>query len=243
MKLQLLALAAALALPLAAAAQGPNKSYVGLNAGASFALGDFGKSDYYNNQAGFAKTGFHGALDGAYFFGGGVVGVAGQVAFTDNGRLTADDLTNQFGPGFTDGFGVDESTLRSDNRYRRLTAMVGPTFLFPVGIPKLRLEVRGLVGLVHSISTPTYTVQLEDNAMTLLTQTSSTSTRFGYQAGLGLHYALTERLGLVLRGDYLGAGDLRIDNANRTNNAGRLQTKQPVTAVNTSLGLAFAFGH
>lgn len=241
MKLSVLLSSAALALPLAAA-QGPNKSYAGLHAGASFAAGEFGQADYYDNRAGFAKTGFHGALDGAYFFGGGAVGVAGQVAFTDNGRLKAGDL-NQIGAGFTDGFGVDESTLRSDNRYRRLTAMVGPALMFPLGTPKLRLEVRGLVGLVHSLSTPTLTVQLEDNDQTLLTQTSSTSTRFGYQAGLGLHYALTGHLGVVLRGDYLGAGDLRIDNANRTNNAGRLQTKQPVAAISTSLGLAFAFGH
>lgn len=241
MKFLAVLLSAALALPLAAAAQGPNKSYVGLNAGASFALGDFGKTDYYNNRAGFAKTGFHAALDGAYFFGGGVVGVAGQVAFTDNGRLKADDLA-KIGAGFTDGFGVAESTLRSDNRYRRLTAMVGPTFLLPLGSDKLKLEVRGLVGLVHSISTPTYTVQLEDNDQTLLKQTSSTSTVFGYQAGLGLHYALTDHLGVVLRADYLGTGDLSIDNANRTNNAGRLQTKVAPTALNTSLGLAFAFG-
>ncbi|AMJ66645.1 outer membrane beta-barrel protein [Hymenobacter sp. PAMC 26628] len=240
MKFSAFLLGTALALPLAAAQTSPNKSYVGLNAGASFALGDFGKADYFNNQAGFAKTGLHVALDGAHFFGGGIVGLAGQVAFTDNGRLTAKDLTDQFGPGFTDGFGVAESTLRSDKRYRRLTAMVGPTFMF--GGDKLKLEVRGLVGLVHSLGTPTVTVQLEDNDQTLLTQYSSTSTVFGYQAGLGLHYALTPALGVVLRGDYLGASDLSIDNANRTNNAGRLQTKQPVTALNTSLGLTFAFG-
>jgi opacity protein-like surface antigen len=241
MKFSAFLLSAALALPLAAAAQSsPNKSYVGLNAGASFALGDFGKADYFNNQAGFAKTGFHGALDGAYFFGGGVVGLAGQVAFTDNGRLTHDDLT-KIGDGFTDGFGVDESTLRSDKRYRRLSAMVGPTFMF--GGDKLKLEMRGLVGIVRSLSTPTLTVQLEDDDQTLLTQASSTSTVFGYQAGLGLHYALTDHLGIVLRGDYLGASNLSIDNANRANNAGRLQTQQPVSAINTSLGVAFAFGN
>jgi hypothetical protein len=234
-------LSATLALPLAATAQStPNKSYVGLNAGASFALGDFGKADYVNNQAGFAKTGFHAALDGAYFFGGKVVGLAGQVAFTDNGRLTQNDLS-KIGDGFTDGFGVDESTVRSSKRYRRLTAMVGPTFMF--GGDKVKLEVRGLVGIVHSLSTPTLTVQLEDDEQTLLTQYSSTNTVFGYQAGLGLHYALTPTLGVVLRGDYLGTSDLSIDNANRTNNAGRLQTKQPLSAINTSLGLTFAFGN
>jgi hypothetical protein len=241
MKFSAFLLSATLALPLAATAQStPNKSYVGLNAGASFALGDFGKADYFNNQAGFAKTGFHAALDGVYFFGEKVVGLAGQVAFTDNGRLTQNDLA-KIGDGFTDGFGVDESTLRSSKRYRRLTAMVGPTFMF--GGDKLKLEVRGLVGIVHSLSTPTLTVQLEDDEQTLLTQYSSTNTVFGYQAGLGLHYALTPTLGVVLRGDYLVTSDLSIDNANRTNNAGRLQTKQPVSAINTSLGLTFAFGN
>ena len=239
--MKLLPFVLAAALPLAAAAQTtPNRGYVGLNVGASFALGDFGKSDYYNNQAGFAKTGLHLALDGAHYFGGGLVGVAGQVAYSDNGRLKTNDL-QKIGAGFTDGFGVDESTLRSSGRYRRLTAMVGPSFMFPLG-SKLRLEARGLVGIVHSFSTPTLTVQLEDNAQTLLTQYSSTSTVFGYQAGLSLHYALAERLGVVLRGDFMGASAFTIDNGNRMNNAGRLQTKQPVSAFNTSLGLAFNFG-
>lgn len=239
MKFHLFLLGAVLALPLAARAQGSNKSYVGVQAGASFPIGEFGKADYGDNTAGFAKTGFHVAVDGAHYFGGGIIGLAGQLAFTDNGGLTKSDL-QKIGDGFTDGFGVDKSTITGNGRYRRLTGMVGPAVMF--GGDKLKLELRVLAGVVKSLDTPEVTVQLEDNTDTKLVQHSSTSTVFGYQAGLGIHYALTDRLGLVLRGDYLRAGDLTIGNDNRFNQAGRYNEKQPVSAFNTSLGLAFAFG-
>lgn len=239
MKNLLFLLGAVLALPLAAQAQGGNKSYVGVQAGASFPVGEFGKDDYGNNAAGFAKTGFHVAVDGAHYFKGGIVALAGQLAFTDNGGLTKNDL-QKIGDGFTDGFGVAESTVTGNGRYRRLTGMVGPAVMF--GGNKLKLEIRALAGVVKSLDTPEVTVQLEDNTDTKLVQHSSTSTVFGYQAGLGIHYAFTDRLGLVLRGDYIKAGDLTIANDNRFNNAGRFNEKQPVSAVNTSLGLTFAFG-
>ena len=212
---------------------------MGVQAGASLPLSDFGKAEYGNNLAGFAKTGFHVALDGAHYFGGGPIGLAGQLAFSDNGGLTKNDL-QKIGDGFTDGFGVDESTITGDGRYRRLTGMVGPSAMF--GGDKLKVEVRLLAGVVKSLGTPEVTVQLEDNTDTKLRQFSSTSTVFGYQAGLGLHYALSERLGLVLRGEYLKASDLTIANENRVNQAGRFNEKQPVAALNFSLGLAFAFG-
>lgn len=240
MKGKFLVLSAVLALPLAGQAQsGPNKSYVGVHAGASFATGDFSRTDAENSQSGFAKTGLHLALDGATFFHGGKLGLAGQVAFSDNGRLKAADL-QKLGDGYTDAFAVDFSTVRASGRYRHGTAMLGPTIM--VGGDKLKLEVRGLVGIVHSFSTPEITVQLEDNPATTFVQRSSTSTVFGFQAGLGLHYAVTERVHVVLRGDYLGCSALTIDNENRGNSAGRLSEKQPVAAVNTTLGLAFAFG-
>ena len=234
-----LALALPLALPLAARAQGGNKSYVGVQAGVSVPTSKFSKADYGDNQAGFAKTGFHVAVDGAHYFGGGLLGLAGQLAFSDNGGLTKADL-QKIGNGFTDGFGVDQSTISGDGRYRRLTGMVGPAVM--IGGDKLKLEIRALAGVVKSLGTPEVTVQLEDNTDTPLVQHSSTSTVFGYQAGLGVHYAFTDRIGLVLRGDYLKAGDLTIGNDNRLNNAGRYNEKQPLTALNTSLGLTFHFG-
>jgi hypothetical protein len=241
MKFNLLLLSAGLALPLTGLAQSsPNKSYFGINAGASFATGNFRATDAENTESGFAKTGFTVALDGAHFFHGGIVGLAGQVAFSDNGRLLASDLT-KLGDAYTEAFDVDATTLRARGRYRRLTALVGPTFMF--GGDKLKVEVRGLAGINQMLGTPELMVQLEDDPANSFTQKSSHSLTFGYAAGLGLHYALGERLGLVARTDFMGSSPITIKNENRNNTTGRFTAKQPVTAFNTTLGLAFTLGN
>jgi len=240
MKVNLLLLSAGLTLPLAGLAQSsPNKSYFGINAGASFATGNFRATDAGNSASGFAKTGFTVALDGAHFFHGGIVGLAGQVAFSDNGRLLANDLA-KLGDAYTEAFDVDATTLRARGRYRRLTALVGPTLLF--GGDKLKVEVRGLAGINQMLGTPELTVQLEDDPTNNFTQKSSRSLTFGYSAGLGLHYALGERLGLVARTDFMGSSPVTIKNDNRNNTTGRFIEKQPVTSFNTTLGLAFTLG-
>lgn len=241
MKFSLILLGASLALPLAAAAQSsPNKSYIGINSGVSFATGNFRSTDAANVESGFAKTGFTVALDGAHFFHGGIVGLAGQVAFSDNGRLLADDLT-KLGAAYTEAFAVAATTLRASGRYRRLTALVGPTFLF--GGDKLKLEVRGLAGVNQMLGTPELTVQLEDDPTNTFTQKSSHSLTFGYSAGVGLHYALTNKLGLVARTDFIGSSPITIKNENRNDSVGRLSEKQPITSFNTTLGLAFTLGN
>lgn len=240
MKINLLIFAAALGLPAAARAQSaPNKSYFGINAGAAYATGNFRSTDADNREAGFAKTGFHVALDGAHFFGGSVIGLAGQVAFHDNGRLLADDLA-QLGAGYTEAFDVDFSTVRATGRYRRLTALVGPTLLF--GPEKFKVEVRGLAGINQMLGTPQLTVQLEDDPSSTFTQRSSHSLTFGYAAGLGLHYYFSDKVGLVARGEFQGSSPITIQNDNRTNVTGRLSEKQPVTAFTSTLGLAFTLG-
>ena len=241
MKINLLAVSAVLALPLAARAQSsPNKSYIGINSGVSFATGNFRATDAENTESGFAKTGFTVALDGAHFFNGGIVGLAGQVAFSDNGRLLSDDLY-KLGAAYTDAFAVDYSTASASGRYRRLTALVGPTFMF--GGAKLKLEVRGLAGINQMLGTPELRVQLEDDPANTFVQKSSHSTTFGYAAGVGLHYALTDKLGLVARTDFIGSSPITLKNDNRNNSVGRLSEKQPVTSFNTTLGLAFTLGN
>jgi len=241
MRFNLVLLSAGLALPLAGLAQSvPNKSYFGLHAGASFATGNFRRTDAENPESGFAKTGLTVALDGTHFFHGGLVGLAGQVAFSDNGRLLANDLA-KLGDAYTEAFDVDATTLRASGRYRRLTALVGPTFMF--GGDKLKVEVRGLAGINQMLGTPELTVQLEDDPANSFIQKSSRSLTFGYSAGLGLHYALGERLGLVARTDFMGSSPITIKNENRNNTTGRFADKQPVTAFNTTLGLAFTLGN
>ena len=116
--------------------------------------------------------------------------------------------------------------------------MVGPTFMFSGD--KLKLEVRGLAGINQMLGTPEVMVVLEDDPSTTFVQRSSHSLTFGYSAGLGVHYYLTDRLGLVARGEFMGSSPITIHNDNRTTVTGRLSEKQPVTAFTTTLGLAFA---
>lgn len=241
MKFSFLVLGAASALPLTTLAQSsPNKSYIGINSGVSFATGNFRSTDAENPQSGFAKTGFTVALDGAHFFQGGILGLAGQVAFSDNGRLLGNDVA-KLGAAYTEAFDVDFTTVRATGRYRRLTALVGPTLMF--GGAKLKVEVRGLAGVNQMLGTPELRVQLEDDPSTSFTQRSSHSLTFGYAAGVGVHYTLTDKLGLVARTDFMGSSPITVKNDNRNTSTGRLSEKQPVTAFNTSLGLAFTLGN
>lgn len=240
MKNSVFLLGATLALPAAALAQtSSNKSYFGINAGSSYATGTFRSTDASNVESGFAKTGFHVALDGAHFFGGKALGLAGQVAFSDNGRLLADDLA-KLGAGYTEAFDVDYSTVRASGRYRRLTAMLGPSLMF--GGDKFKIEVRGLAGVQQLLGTPEIQVQLEDDPATTFTQRSSHSLTFAYVGGLGLHYYFSDWVGLVARGEFQGSSPATIHNDNRTTVTGRLSEKQPITAFTSTLGLAFTLG-
>src|SRR3954470_7550480 len=69
------------------------KSYIAFLGGISMAKGDFGKSDYNNNKAGFAKNGATLGLDGAFYlyknFGIGIT-----ASFQDQGELNTNDAQN-----------------------------------------------------------------------------------------------------------------------------------------------------
>jgi opacity protein-like surface antigen len=206
-------------------------------------MGDFSKSeaggfDSWNNTAGFAKTGFTAGVEGAHYFLP-KIGLGGTVYFSDHGGFSKSDVT-KLGDSYTDAFGVDESTVSTTGRYRSLNVMIGPYFSFPMN--KFTVDLRLMGGLLKSISTPEMTVQLEDNTESRFTQKSSTASAFGWQVGAGFRYALTDRVGLMVRTDYFSSDGVKVDNENRTNTAGRLVTKQEMSWVNASAGISFSLG-
>jgi hypothetical protein len=221
-------------------AQEPQQSlsYIGISVGPSIATGDFSKTETgtfgkWNNQSGFAKTAYAINVEGAWYFLP-QFGLTGSVAFSDHGSLNASDVT-KLGDSFTDAFGVDNSTVNSKNRYRSLNVMAGPTIAIPVH--KFIFEIRGMAGIVQSLSTPRISVQLEDGDP--FYQNSSTATAFAWQAGAGMRYPICKKLQLSLRADYVQSSDLSISNSNRVNNAGRYVTKQPMSWINTMIGVAY----
>ncbi|HEY8937795.1 MAG TPA: outer membrane beta-barrel protein [Cyclobacteriaceae bacterium] len=225
---------------IALQAQNKVNNYIGFSAGVSTPSGNFSKTETgslnnWNNKAGFAKTGFAIGVEGAYYFLP-KLGLAGTLYYSNHGGFSKADAA-KLGDSYTDAFGVDESTVKTSGSYSSVNVMLGPQFSFPIN--KLTVDVRALAGIIQSLSTPEMTVQLEDNTSTLLKQKSSTATASGWQVGAGLRYALTDKLGLMFRADYFNSDGIKIKNENRSNNAGRMVTKQPMSWMNASVGLVF----
>ncbi|AYB34847.1 outer membrane beta-barrel protein [Chryseolinea soli] len=224
-------------------AQDRAKNFIGFTLGASIPTGDFAKAEAgtfnnWNNKAGFANTGFAAGVEGAYYFLPHI-GVGGTLYYAQHGGFSQTDAA-KLGASYTDAFGVDASTVTTSGNYSSLNLMAGPYFSFPVN--KFTFDIRLLGGLLKSLSTPEMTVVLEDNTAAPLQQNSSTGSAFGWQVGAGFRYTLTDKLGLMFRADYFNSDGVKIENEHRENRAGRLVTKQPMSWVNTSVGLSFSLG-
>jgi opacity protein-like surface antigen len=216
--------------------------YIGISGGISAPTGMYSRTDAgtfgnWNNSSGYAKTGFNLGLEGAYHFLPNV-GIAGSINFSDHGRLSGTDV-QKLADSYTDAFAVDYSTVSTQGRYQTLNLFAGPCFSLPV--KNFTFEARILGGLTQNLSSPEIYVTLEDNPDGF-TQKSSSHNAFGWQTGLGIHYAFTEKISVMIRGDYFHTNGIKIDNENRNNSAGRLVTNQPMSWINTSVGLAYSFG-
>ncbi len=215
------------------------KSYVGFFGGISIPQGDFAKADYYNNQAGFAKKGLNYGIDGAYYFHKNL-GVGGTISYQDNGELNqanADSLA----AGYTNSYGADGATVTAHNRYQTVNVLVGPQYSIPFG--KFIFDVRASVGFKKVFSTPETSILLTgvtDQTATFY-QRSASSIVFAYGGNMALRYKLGDALFLTLRGAYVATSGPTITNQERTATIGRVVTKQPMSDLQTTLGLNFGF--
>jgi hypothetical protein len=215
------------------------KSYVGFFGGASFPEGDFKQATYDNNKAGFAKRGVTFGLDGAYYFYKNL-GIGATIAFHDQGELNNTDA-NTLATGYTSSFAADQATVTGNNRYHYISALLGPQYSIPFG--KFIVDVRASAGILKISSTPETQMDLTGilDQTTSFYQRSAKATVFGYGANLGVRYKLSDGVFLSLRGAYVGSQGPNITNDGRTTDIGRLVTKQPMSAVQTTIGLSFGF--
>jgi hypothetical protein len=226
---------------LVSLAQEKPKSYISINMGATIALGDFSKAEAgtfnnWNNTAGFAKTGWALGLDGTFFLTP-KFSLTGYLYYADHGTFTTTDAA-KLGASYTDAFAVDYTTVSTSGRYQSLVVLVGPQYSIP--FKKLIVDLHVMAGLMKSLSTPSMTVELEDQSS--FTQNSSTASAFGWQAGAGVRYPLKGKWGLLLKTDYFSSNGIAIDNSNRNNSAGRLVTNQPMTWLNITTGVTYSLG-
>jgi len=214
------------------------KSYFGLTGGVSIPVGDFAKSDYSNNKAGFAKKGVMFGFNGAYYFYKNLAFTA-ILSYQDQGELSQNDAQT-LANGYNSDFKSSSTTVSTVNRYHNINLMGGPQYSFVY--KKFTFDVRAVAGLIKSFSTPTIDISYTNNAnqYIAITQNNSKSKAFAYGGGVGVRYSLGDNWDVNLRGNYIASDGLTITTKNAQSN-GRVQTKQPITEIQTTLGISLHF--
>jgi opacity protein-like surface antigen len=215
------------------------KSYISFLGGVSTPTSNFGQSNYYNNSAGFAKRGTTLQLDGAYYFYKNL-GFGVTFSFQDQGEidsLQAQSLAN----GYNTDFVKDRTDVTAVNRYQSISLMGGPQYSFKY--KKFILDLRAQAGLLKSTSTPMISVVFDNsfNTAQTLNQLRSTSSAFAYGGLVGIRYSFSDSWDVGLRANYLNCSGIDIVNTNHTNNTGRLVTKQPISVIQTTVGMTVHF--
>jgi hypothetical protein len=213
------------------------KSYIGLYGGISNAVSNFGQSDYYNNQGGFAKRGATFALDGAYYFYKKLA-IGATVSFQDQGELNNNDV-NTLAAGYTSSFKADQSTVTSVGRFHSLNVLLGPQYSFE--FHQFILDLRASAGIIKVFSTPDITTSLVGvpTQTASFEQKSASTTIMGYGGNVGLRWKFSDNWCLGIKGAYVGSQGYTVTNSGHTTETtvGRLVTKQPVSEIQTTIGL------
>jgi len=213
------------------------KSYMSIMGGISTPTGDFKKTDYYNNNAGFAKRGTSFSLEGAYYVYKNL-GIGLTASFQDNGELSTADAQT-LANGYNTQLIKDQSTVTAVNRYHNINIMAGPQYSF--GYKKFTLDLRAQAGILKSTSTPEVTVEFDTATSADETQLDSKSAKFAYGGLAGLRYSFSDSWDVGIRATYIKCSGIEIENTNTTDYSGRYVTKLPVSALNTTLGITLRF--
>ena len=223
------------------------KSFISFSGGAAIPMGNFAKTDAsgpisgsYTTTSGFAKTGTHFAIDGAYYFSH-YVGIGGALSTS---AFSVD--TKTIAAGYLENYDCDSASSKA-RKYNTFNIFIGPYFSF--SISKLTIDLRVLGGISRTLTPDIFGTVINQNngpnegSTSTFVQTSGIASAFGFQSGIGLRYSICEHLMLSLRGDYFySKPNLSFDNVNRSN-TGRILTSynQPISGISTTFGIGYQF--
>lgn len=217
------------------------KSFVGIQAGASFPMGNFHKSTYDNLKSGYAGTGTIYAVDGAYFFSKHI-GVGGLANYSRYGNKGLNQIAN----GYIDSY--EYSKVKTDaSHYKTASLLGGLYFNFPIG--KLAITARTLAGIAHS-KTPSIKLSTwgdDDTYDGDIEQQSASASSFALDGGLGLTYPIYKRFSVCLNADYFYSKpsfDIQNKGVNNPQADARVLTHyhQALAGVNLTAGITYALG-
>lgn len=211
------------------------KITLSLNGGVASPTGAFSKGDYADEQSGFAKTGYHFNLSGVYKVSRSF-GINALVGYSQFGHKGLSSLAD----GYKEDSGTDSTTLYSKGNNQSLSVLVGPAYFIQAG-KKVTISVRALGGYVHT-SLSGFQVFYEDYTDNAMTQKKASAGAFGFQAGLGIAYHITDKISIHANGDYFSSKpsfDIAYDNF-VVNSGRRLSTyNQALSGINATIGVGF----
>jgi Outer membrane protein beta-barrel domain len=216
------------------------KSYMAFLGGLSLPLGDFANSAYSNNNAGFAKKGPVFDLDfGIYVHKNLAIGIT--ASYQDQGELNATDVQN-LANGYNASFIKDQTSVTALGRYSSFNLMVGPQYSFLY--KSFTLDLRADAGGLKSFGTPSLTTVFDysSNSGNTYYQPSSQSFTLAYGGSIGLRYSLGDSWDVGVRLNYIQSNGLKIENTGGDpGSVGRFQTHQPVSMLQSTLGITLKF--
>ena len=223
------------------------KSFIELSGGIAIPMGNFASApttgsiqNAYNSTAGYAQSGAHFALNGAWYITPNI-GIGGSFS-TSSYRVNVNALANEV----ISSFDCDSATAEARN-YNTISFLVGPYFALPLN--NLTIEARVLGGITNT-TTPDMIMQAinlpgaDPISISKFVQTSGTANAFGFDAGLGLRYKLLKNLSISIRGDYFySKPNLSFDNIGHTDNVGRqvFSYNQPISGISATVGIGYVF--
>ena len=218
------------------------KSYIALIGGFSTPMGNFAKSTYENNQAGFAKRGATFGLEGAYYIYKNL-GIGAIFSFQDQGELTTANAQT-LSDGYNNNLKENSTLVQGVNRYHNLNIMGGPQYSFAYG--KFILDLRADAGIVKSSSTPELTIYVSgsNNSAQTIVQNSSKGSAFAYGGNAALRWGFADGWDLGLRFNYVSSDGVKISTTGDTaalGTTGRLVIRQPISEIQTTLGIGVHF--
>ncbi len=212
------------------------KSYITLFGGLSLPSSDFGKSIYADDKAGYAKRGVTFGLDGAWYVYKNLA-VAASVSFQDQGELNTNDAQS-LSNGYNTSYDRDETTVSAVDRYHNYFILLGPQYSFTV--KKFIIDLRAQAGVLKSASTPSITADMDPSSSTSveIVQNSGGGKVFAYGGAVGLRWSFSDNWDLGLRASYVDSDGPHISSTiNSGNFVGREVTRQPITVLQTTLGI------
>ena len=220
------------------------KSYIEISGGISVPLGNYAKTDYNNNNAGFANVGPLLSISGVHYISHNF-GIGGSFSYAFYNVKNAINLAD----GYHESFDVDSTNVHA-TRYTAIHVMVGPYYSIPLGI--VTIDLRALGG-INCMTSPHIDVLLEDggnsytngNTAYSFWQNSSLSMVLAAQFGAGIRITPVKHFSISVRADYFySKPDFTITNDYRSASVGRVITSynQPFNGINATLGLVYEFG-